>query len=249
MAGLLRHANNGSEDTSADSFVPILIFVVLQANPDNMISNIEYGLPFRCIAAGGLTGFRYINRFRASSRLTGEAGYYLSSLSGAIQFIETMDSSSLSNITQEEFENCVSAAIADLPPSPTSLRSRSLASGMDTSPSPFSPTTPGEEPARALSMLGGLDGSTKRFLQRTGEVVSKPLGAIGKILEGMQGDDGDQSQSGSESGDPSGTGSVRRSRAPEPRNRRAMRREQTPESPSQRLSQLGISDSLPPSGA
>jgi hypothetical protein len=41
MTGLLRHANNGSEDTSADSFVPILIFVVLQANPDNMISNVE----------------------------------------------------------------------------------------------------------------------------------------------------------------------------------------------------------------
>jgi hypothetical protein len=84
-------------------------------------------------------------------------------------------------------------------------------------------------------MLGGLDGSTKRFLQRTGEVVSKPLGAIGKILEGMQGDD-----------TPSGSGS-RRTPAPEPRRR--ARREQTPESPSQRLSQLGISDSHPPSGA
>lgn len=189
---------------------------------------------------------RYINRFRASSRLTGEAGYYLSSLSGAIQFIETMDSSSLSNITQEEFEDAVSKAVADLPPSPTSLRSRSLA-GMDTSPSPFSPATPGEEPARALSMLGGLDGSTKRFFQRTGEVVSKPLGAIGKILEGMQGDDGERDHYQSDSGEGSGTGSVRRSKPPEPRRR--IKREQTPESPSQRLSQLGISDSLPPSGA
>jgi hypothetical protein len=124
---------------------------------------------------------------------------------------------------------------------------------MDTSPSPFSPATPGEEPARALSMLGGLDGSTKRFFQRTGEVVSKPLGAIGKILEGMQGDDGDRDrdhyhdQSDYGEGSASGSGSVRRSRAPEPRRR--VRREQTPESPSQRLSQLGISDSLPPSGA
>ena len=42
--GLLRHAS-GTEDTSADAFVPILIFVVLQANPDNMISNIEYVSP------------------------------------------------------------------------------------------------------------------------------------------------------------------------------------------------------------
>jgi hypothetical protein len=149
-----------------------------------------------------------------------------------------MDSSSLSNITQAEFEDSVSAAIAELPPSPTSAR-RSLRGhlnqGAENSPSPFAPTTPGEEPARALSMLGGLDGSTKRLLQRTGEVVSKPLGAIGKILEGMQGDD-----------TPSASGS-RRTPAPEPRRR--ARREQTPESPSQRLSQLGISDSHPPSGA
>jgi hypothetical protein len=179
---------------------------------------------------------RYINRFRASSKLTGEAGYYLSSLAGAIRFIETMDSSSLSNITQAEFEDSVSAAIADLPPSPTSAR-RSLAHShghqgtSDNSPSPFAPTTPGEEPARALNILGGLDGSTKRFLQRTGEVVSKPLGAIGKILEGMQGDE---------------TPSQSR-RAPEPRRR--ARREDTPESPSRGLTQLGISDSHPPSGA
>jgi hypothetical protein len=198
-----------------------------------MISNIEYA-PMS-IDIPKLT-IRYINRFRASSKLTGEAGYYLSSLAGAIQFIETMDSSSLSNITQAEFEDSVSAAIADLPPSPTSAR-RSLAHGhghqgtSDNSPSPFAPTTPGEEPARALNILGGLDGSTKRFFQRTGEVVSKPLGAIGKILEGMQGDE---------------TPSQAR-RAPEPRRR--ARREDTPESPSRGLTQLGISDSHPPSGA
>jgi hypothetical protein len=102
----------------------------------------------------------------------------------------------------------------------------------DDSPSPFAPTTPGEEPARALNILGGLDGSTKRFFQRTGEVVSKPLGAIGKILEGMQGDE---------------TPSQSSRRAPEPRRR--ARREDTPESPSRGLTQLGISDSHPPSGA
>lgn len=185
---------------------------------------------------------RYINRFRTSSKLTGEAGYYLSSLSGAIQFIETMDSSALSNITQEEFEDAVSAAVADLPPSPTSSR-RTTLDHSTTSPSPFAPTTPGEEPARALAMLGGLDGSTRKFFQRTGEVVSKPLSAIGKILEGMQGDG-----EGAEGQTP-GAGESARRVAPEPRRRAGVRREQTPESPSQRLSQLGISDSTPASGA
>ena len=59
--GLLRNAK--SADTSADSFVPLLIYVVLQANPDHLVSNIQY-----------------IMRFRNQDKLGGEAGYYLSSL-------------------------------------------------------------------------------------------------------------------------------------------------------------------------
>ncbi|KXN84246.1 Vacuolar protein sorting-associated protein 9a [Leucoagaricus sp. SymC.cos] len=82
--GLLRHLK---KDEGADSFVPILIFVVLKANPDHLLSNVEF-----------------INRFRNPAKLQSEAGYYLSSLMGAVSFIETMDHTSLSDITQEEFE-------------------------------------------------------------------------------------------------------------------------------------------------
>ncbi|ORY35512.1 hypothetical protein BCR39DRAFT_563092 [Naematelia encephala] len=164
--GLIRHAH-GAEAASADTFVPILIFVVLQANPENLLSNIEY-----------------INRFRSASKLQGEAGYYLSSLSGAISFIETMDASSLSNISREEFERNVEDAIQELPPSPSATVSRPIASEM----SPFSATTEGDEPARPLS-FPSLD-NTRRFFQRTGtqvsDVVSRPLGAIGKIFDGIQ---------------------------------------------------------------
>ena len=39
-SGLIRHTL-GAEATSADAFVPILIFVVLRANPENMLSNVE----------------------------------------------------------------------------------------------------------------------------------------------------------------------------------------------------------------
>ncbi|KAJ3491805.1 hypothetical protein NLJ89_g11305 [Agrocybe chaxingu] len=52
-------------------------------------------------------GDRFINRFRNPEKLQSEAGYYLSSLMGAVSFIETMDHTSLSNITQEEFEKYV----------------------------------------------------------------------------------------------------------------------------------------------
>ena len=40
VVGLLRHFNI---EENADAFLPVLIFVVLKANPDNLISNIEYG--------------------------------------------------------------------------------------------------------------------------------------------------------------------------------------------------------------
>lgn len=75
--------------------------------------------------------------------------------------------------------------------------------------SPFAAATPGDEAARPLSMASAqasLEG-TRKWFARTGnlaqEAVSKPLNAIGKILEGMSpadtrqgsedgsGDDGD----------------------------------------------------------
>ncbi|WOO77015.1 Vacuolar protein sorting-associated protein 9a [Vanrija pseudolonga] len=184
--GLIRHTA-GSDATSADAFVPILIFVVLRAAPENMLSNIEY-----------------ISRFRNAEKLQGEAGYYLSSLQGAIQFIETMDASSLSNITQEEFESNVEKAIQELPSSPSSPRARSSIPSGNNEISPWA-TTPGEEPARQLALpatAAALDG-TKRFFQRTGdaakEAVSRPLNTISKILQDMQ--QQATAESSSESGD------------------------------------------------
>ncbi|WWD19140.1 hypothetical protein CI109_103598 [Kwoniella shandongensis] len=226
--GLIRNAY-GTESTGADNFVPILIFVVLRANPDNMLSNIEY-----------------ISRFRSASKLQGETGYYLSSLTGAIQFIETMDASSLSNITQAEFEQNVEVAIQQLPPSPSTVTARPLP---PTEMSPFAATSPGEEAARPLTLttsLRALDG-TKQFFQRTGnlaqEAVSKPLNAIGKILEGMQ-----QGETGSEDGSPSPPQQQQQQQqAPSStprdvfgRTRRAQfNRAETPESPSRPFNFFG----------
>ncbi|KAK3338021.1 hypothetical protein B0H65DRAFT_310661 [Neurospora tetraspora] len=89
--GLLKHSKS---DGSADSFMPMLIYVVLQANAEHLVSNVQY-----------------ILRFRNQDKLGGEAGYYLSSLMGAIQFIESMDRTTLT-ITDEEFEKNVEAAVS-----------------------------------------------------------------------------------------------------------------------------------------
>lgn len=91
--GLLRQTHS---EESADGFLPILIFVVIKAQPKNLISNANY-----------------IERFRNPDMMSGEAGYYLNSLIGAVSFIEQLDRSQLS-ITDEEFEQNVEESIKNI---------------------------------------------------------------------------------------------------------------------------------------
>ena len=146
---------------------------------------------------------------------------------GAVSFIETMDHTALSNITQEEFAKNVESAIHSLPedapsnlPSPQSLLtamspSKPVISRVGT---PISTFHVGEESAEPIT--GGTSGSSlastspfatlqyqlgqlgsaggpgqqngltpqtlgedaKRLLQKTGDAVSKPLNALGRIF-------------------------------------------------------------------
>ncbi|KAK9235669.1 hypothetical protein V1525DRAFT_256650 [Lipomyces kononenkoae] len=89
--GLLRQTKT---EESADKFLPILIYVVIKAQPRHLVSNVQY-----------------IMRFRSPDKLNGEAGYYLSSLQGALSFIESLDRTAL-NITDEEFEERVVQSVA-----------------------------------------------------------------------------------------------------------------------------------------
>jgi len=54
---------------------------------------------------------QYILRFRNQDKLGGEAGYYMSSLMGAVQFIENLDRTNLT-VTDDEFEKNVEAAVS-----------------------------------------------------------------------------------------------------------------------------------------
>lgn len=58
--GLMKHMEG---DEGADVFLPLLIFVVIRANPPRLISNLQY-----------------ISRFRNPDHLRSEAGYYLTNL-------------------------------------------------------------------------------------------------------------------------------------------------------------------------
>lgn len=180
-----------SADTSADSFVPLLIYVVLRSNPEHLVSNVQY-----------------ILRFRNQDKLGGEAGYYLFSLMGAIQFIENLDRTSLT-ISDEEFEKNVEASVSEIaerheekdeqvlsprpPPPPPSPRPTHFSEKSGLSEPEMTPRNSMEAeyntPSRPLSSRGsidrraGTDGSEDSNavtgLLRT---IQKPLSSIGRMF-------------------------------------------------------------------
>src|SRR5271169_2396528 len=74
MVGLIRQSHLVNKDTSADSFLPLLILLLLRSNPPHLYSNIQY-----------------IQRFRGPDRLGGEGEYYLNSLEAAVGWIESIE--------------------------------------------------------------------------------------------------------------------------------------------------------------
>lgn len=150
--GLIRHL--GKEE-NADAFVPLLILVVLRANPAHLISNLEY-----------------ITRFRNPERASSEVDYYLSTLAGAITFIESMDHTSLSHVDQVQFEANIEAALrANTPPAQAVEE-------------------PQETPLHTQLAAMNLADDTRAFLQRTSEAaragftssVSKPVSALSRLF-------------------------------------------------------------------
>ncbi|KAL3085287.1 hypothetical protein niasHS_010356 [Heterodera schachtii] len=86
----LRESRSGAP-ASADEFLPVLILIILRANPPLIQSNLKF-----------------ISRFGLPSRhMRGEYGYYYTNLSSAIYFIQDMNAASL-QISEEEFERYMS---------------------------------------------------------------------------------------------------------------------------------------------
>lgn len=140
--GLIRHLGS---DESADAFMPLLILVVLRANPPNLISNLEY-----------------IQRFRSPPRRTSESEYYLSSLAGAIAFIEQMDHTKLSHTTQMELDERIQHEAARMEEEETEKS--------ESTSRPFSVT--------ASMAAVSLADDTRAFIQRTGEAARHGLNRL-----------------------------------------------------------------------
>lgn len=139
---------------------------------------------------------QYILRFRNQDKLSGEAGYYMSSLLGAVQFIENLDRTNLT-ISNEEFEKHVEAAVSAMaeqhrPQDPISGTSPHLPFGEKSTlsrPEVMSRISTGAERAQIVrrgrstvdtsAATDSDDGDAVAGLLRT---IQKPLATIGRMF-------------------------------------------------------------------
>lgn len=93
--GILKHFQ--LDKNGADSFIPLLIYVIINGGTSHLMSNI-----------------RYIERFRFNKFLKSEDQYYLSSLQGAANFIISLSEDMLTIGDKESFEQKYSDNLANM---------------------------------------------------------------------------------------------------------------------------------------
>ncbi|CAH1765308.1 13484_t:CDS:10 [Entrophospora sp. SA101] len=153
-------------EEGADKFLPVLIFVILKANPEYLMSNVQ---------------------FRSPEKLQSEAGYYLSSLMSAISFIENMDLHSLT-ITKEEFDKNIEMTMKELDRERPKLAENTREINYENAIHPLSRsiaqnnnkgTIINHAQAKAIFEKGTI------IAQKT---IQKPLDIVGKILSDLNQD-------------------------------------------------------------
>lgn len=92
VIGNVLRKENASRPASADDFLPLLIYSLLQANPPSLVSNVEY-----------------VATFRHPDRMMGEEAYFFTALQSAVEFIKDVGPDQLS-IGKEEFDRNVKEA-------------------------------------------------------------------------------------------------------------------------------------------
>ncbi|GAA0158756.1 guanyl-nucleotide exchange factor [Lithospermum erythrorhizon] len=91
---LLLNATSDEDPPGADDFLPVLIYIIIKANPPQLHSNLLY-----------------IQRYRHQTRLVGETSYFFTNVLSAESFILNIDAKAIS-LDETEFEQNMESARA-----------------------------------------------------------------------------------------------------------------------------------------
>eukprot|EP00656_Telonema_subtile_P054116 TRINITY_DN7998_c0_g1_i3.p1 TRINITY_DN7998_c0_g1~~TRINITY_DN7998_c0_g1_i3.p1 ORF type:complete len:600 (-),score=192.71 TRINITY_DN7998_c0_g1_i3:74-1873(-) len=116
ISNLLTHAREG-QPYGADEFLPLLIFIVLKANPEDLHSNMQY-----------------ITNYRHPARMAAEPGYFFTQLVSAVHFLDNVEAASLS-IDPELFEKGMNNSLRASQPAAETPAAESLDAGSAVAPS------------------------------------------------------------------------------------------------------------------
>ena len=170
IVDLLTALHQGS--SSADEILPTLIYTLITTPPEgiNVISNLHF-----------------IQRFRALSKVDGEAAYCLTNLEAAITFLETVDLASLRS--DESLEGpSPSKSATSRPATPqgvpaTARSSRASTLDITSSPSPLAAakdkSTPATHPLRSSSPADTSPLRPSSHQRRISNLFQPPANAIG----------------------------------------------------------------------
>ncbi|XP_062506159.1 uncharacterized protein LOC134182740 [Corticium candelabrum] len=159
--------NDDSDGTvrGADDLLPMVIFVVIKAQPQTWWSDI-----------------RFIQRFRNPQKLSSEAGYYLTQMMGAVAFIEKADAKSF-NIDEDEFARLSSHSLSRLSPDPIRSQSSVAEQLNDTKTDQEHSLKIGHEDA-ASGLAEDEPVVVQKFLESKLEELT--IGELGHLLEGYK---------------------------------------------------------------
>mmetsp|Transcript_7209 Transcript_7209/g.15707 ORF Transcript_7209/g.15707 Transcript_7209/m.15707 type:complete len:743 (-) Transcript_7209:269-2497(-) len=143
-------AGGGLRPLSADDFLPLLIFLILRANPPRLHSNVEF-----------------VASFRHPSRLVGEDAYFITSIQSAKEFVRELRPDAL-EVSLEDYQKFCAEALRSagleeseqnepslLPASGLDVPATGPATGLDV-PTALPPTTNGLD-VPAIGPATGLD--------------------------------------------------------------------------------------------
>mmetsp|Transcript_4038 Transcript_4038/g.14397 ORF Transcript_4038/g.14397 Transcript_4038/m.14397 type:complete len:389 (+) Transcript_4038:261-1427(+) len=96
ITNLLNVSAGSGSPAGADDFLPVLIYIVIQARPQSLHANLQY-----------------VQRYRRASRLVSEPAYFFTQMLSAQAFIERISDASSLSLEADEFNELISKAVAE----------------------------------------------------------------------------------------------------------------------------------------